>query len=213
MIFNIYVITCLVTNKQYVGKTSNINTRLKEHIRNALKHSHNNHHLYNAIKKYGSNNFITKSIYSSKDNEHILNLEKYFIREYDTYQNGYNMTYGGEGIIGYKHSEITKNKISEIKNKNYVKKNHPMYGKHHDKETKLKISNSLRGNILSIDTKEKILKKLCKKKYKITYPSGKIQIVNNLNLFCKQNNLDNSCMYKVAKNIRFNHKKFKVKIL
>ena len=45
-------------------------------------------------------------------------MESYFIKEYDSFKNGYNLTLGGEGTLGRPTTDVTKNKISEaLKNK------------------------------------------------------------------------------------------------
>ena len=50
--------------------------------------------------------------------------------------------------IGYKHTEENKLLFSG--------KNHPLFGKSHNKESKKKISNSLKGLLKSEETKNKI---------------------------------------------------------
>ncbi len=58
-----------------------------------------------------------------------------------------------KGKIGlYKHSKITKKKMSE----NRSGKKHPLYGKHHSKETKKKIGLGNKGKIISKETREKL---------------------------------------------------------
>lgn len=52
----------------------------------------------------------------------------------------------------YKRTEETKKKLRKAK----TGKNHPMYGKHHSKETKKKISEGNRGKVVSEETKKKI---------------------------------------------------------
>ena len=55
----IYVITNLINQKQYVGKTSySIEKRWKEHCYDSKKNDVNKHRpLYNAMQKYGIENF------------------------------------------------------------------------------------------------------------------------------------------------------------
>ena len=59
-----------------------------------------------------------------------------------------NCTWGGEGISGMHHSDKTTRKMSEKKKgKKGIQagKNHPLYGKHHSAESKLKMSESHKG--------------------------------------------------------------------
>ena len=51
------------------------------------------------------------------DNDKTLNfLERYYIRKFNSFgENGYNLTLGGEGALGYNFSEEQKKKMSEIR--------------------------------------------------------------------------------------------------
>ena len=56
------------------------------------------YNLHQSIRKHGWNAFNVEVIYSSKDMLHTKNvMEPYFIKEYQTYGKGYNMTPGGNG--------------------------------------------------------------------------------------------------------------------
>jgi hypothetical protein len=83
-----------------------------------------NKKFYNAIKKYGWDCFVWEVIYRSKDYDHCLNvMEPYFIKEYDSFQNGLNSTVGGDrgpiligkanGMFGKTHSEKVKKDFAE----------------------------------------------------------------------------------------------------
>lgn len=99
-IYNIYLITCIINNKKYVGFTSKtLDFRMKVHIQKSEKVDVA---LYRAARKYGWNNFKWSVLYQSLDGKHCKNvMEPHFIREYDSIKNGYNMTSGGEGFVGY----------------------------------------------------------------------------------------------------------------
>ena len=119
MMGQIYIIENIINNKLYVGKTQyTIKERWKSHISD-MKRNKGNSKLYNAITKYGIDNFTWEPIYQSKDGEHCLSvMESYFINEYDSFNNGYNLTLGGEGSLGRPTPETTKLKISQaLKNK------------------------------------------------------------------------------------------------
>ncbi len=112
MIYSIYLITNNITKKQYIGFTSK---SLDERNCGIITK------LYNSIKKYGWKNFSYKVIYQSKDYEHCLNImEPFFIKEYCTYENGYNMTLGGEGFVGY-WTEENRKKQSEFISSTWTK--------------------------------------------------------------------------------------------
>lgn len=135
---SIYKIQNLVNGKTYVGFTTNLNRRIKCHKNRAFVSLHKTK-LYDAMRKYGWDNFQFSVVYESKDVEHTKNvMENYFIAEYDSIKNGYNMTLGGDGTLGVVPwnkgisviiSEETKKKISSaLKGKN-VGENNGMYGK------------------------------------------------------------------------------------
>jgi len=102
----IYSITNNINQKKYVGKTSKDNPydRWKEHI-NHSKHKENtisyssvhSMPIIRALRKYGIDNFKFKVI-EECSNDNVNELEEKYIREYNTYYNGYNCTFGGEGI-------------------------------------------------------------------------------------------------------------------
>lgn len=94
---NIYKITNTINNKIYIGVTSRaIEERFAEH--KSRIEERNNIHLYQAMEKYGRENFIIEIIDTANTNEEMFEKEKYYIKLYDSYNNGYNMTLGGEGV-------------------------------------------------------------------------------------------------------------------
>lgn len=105
----IYKITNIVNNKAYIGQTVNtIAQRFiehKSHYKTNLTNS--NRPLYNAFSKYGLENFIIEEIEKIPNN--LLNeREQYWIKYYDTYNNGYNATLGGDATILYNYKEIAE---------------------------------------------------------------------------------------------------------
>lgn len=71
-------------------------------------------YFYRAILKYGWNNIEHKILVSEISYTEAINLEKYYINIYksNNLNFGYNLTEGGEGTLGFHHSEKTKEKIS-----------------------------------------------------------------------------------------------------
>lgn len=119
--FFVYQITNLTNGKIYIGKS---NTRLKNgatrwqiHLRIAKggreKYSHLFSVVHAAIRKYGKDNFSYKIIRYTRTEDAALNLEKYYIAKLkQSKQPVYNITGGGEGITGYKHSSRARQAIS-----------------------------------------------------------------------------------------------------
>jgi group I intron endonuclease len=102
---SIYKATNKITGKSYIGFDSAWPSRRERHQENANYKREGK--FYDSIRKHGWENFEWSVIYQSQDKEHTLNvMETHFIKDYDTYNTGYNMTEGGEGCFG-----ATTNKI------------------------------------------------------------------------------------------------------
>lgn len=118
MVGEIYKFTNIINGKVYIGKTINIDRRLKEHKYRSKYHK--NKFGY-ALTKYGFDSFIFESILSINSTSKaklniILNiLEKSFIQKYDSYYNGYNSTLGGDGCLGTIKSQESKKALSILK--------------------------------------------------------------------------------------------------
>lgn len=103
---SIYIIQNKETGKKYVGKTiKEPSERWKQHKqigRNydnlAENNSNKTMHIARALNKYGSDAF-TFYVIETVDDDVVNEREKYWIKKFDTYKNGYNQTYGGEGTI------------------------------------------------------------------------------------------------------------------
>jgi len=105
MIANIYLVENLINHKRYVGFTTNFEARVSAH----KKLSGRKYYLHRAMKKYGGENFKFEVIYQSKDVDHCLKvMEPYFIEKFNTYNDGYNLTLGGEGAVGLDVPEHTR---------------------------------------------------------------------------------------------------------
>lgn len=95
----IYKITNLINNKIYIGKTNDSNRRWKDHQRLAFTINNKEYGktLYKAMRKYGLENFQFDMIEELFDYNIAGEREKYWIKYYDSWQNGYNENQGGEG--------------------------------------------------------------------------------------------------------------------
>jgi len=160
IIYSIYRIVNQINGKVYIGFTSKKEDRYNSHQKQSKQSKHSKKILYCAVKKYGWENFKFDIIYQSLEYEYCLTvMEPFFINEYDSFNRGYNMTEGGEGRVGFKHSEETKYKIGSRTR-----------GINLPKEHKLKISKSHIGIKPSTETREKMSKN---RKGKNWYTDGK----------------------------------------
>jgi hypothetical protein len=108
--------------KHYIGQTTtSLEQRTKEHKRTAK--NGDSKCVYNAIRKYEMVDTLELIEIDTADTiEELCEKEIEYIREYNSYymnNNGYNMTYGGEGTNGYVYTEEEKQKISERVKKYY----------------------------------------------------------------------------------------------
>lgn len=91
----IYKITNLINGKVYIGQSTNIKHRWKEHIQEA-KNGIKKYALYNAMRKYGVENFSFEIIEECLEEE-LDKKEVSYIEKYNSYYGGYNSTLGGQG--------------------------------------------------------------------------------------------------------------------
>ena len=107
----VYKIQNTENGKCYIGITSRtVDERWKDHLSRVACYERNNR-LYFAIRKYGIEKFEVETIGQSESDDIIRSLESKYIREYDSYNNGYNCNYGGHGNLTM--SDETRKKISE----------------------------------------------------------------------------------------------------
>ena len=154
----IYKATNKVNGKMYIGQTAqSLNKRISKHINDALNNRYNSY-FHRAIRKYGKENFKWEIITECNSQEELNKAEVEMIEKYNTFESGYNLTKGGEGQFGFKHSKETKEKMSKRhKGKRFSEKHrmrlseshrgekHNNYGKHFSEETKKRMSEAQKG--------------------------------------------------------------------
>lgn len=116
----IYKITNMINNKVYIGQSSNIERRWKEH-----KSYSSSRHLRASMNLYGIDSFKFEIIEIVPP--YMLDVrERYWISYYDSMnQNcGYNETIGGESQRGWNHSEHSKSLMSKKAKANASKPNY-----------------------------------------------------------------------------------------
>jgi group I intron endonuclease len=195
----IYMATNNITKLSYIGFTScQLNHRIKEHQYDSNR---SDTHFYRAAKKYGWNSFDWYILYESWDKEHCLNvMEPYFIKEYDTYENGYNSTFGGDGL-STKHMKDRWNKEdSPYRTQNYINKQ----------------SNAIKQLHSSVDSPYKTKSYIEKQKRTQTEkygkefiaisPDGSVYYSKGLKEFCRTHNLTHQCAGAVLNGHKPSHK-------
>lgn len=155
----VYIHTNKHNNKVYIGITNNVKNRWgsngKKYLKIKKDGSYDQPAFARALKKYS--NWI-------KDWEHIIFMEnlthikaKYVERilislyksnccRYKNPSYGYNLTDGGDGMVGYKYSNETKQKMSKKAKERFKdKENTPWFGKKLSDEHKKKIGDRNKG--------------------------------------------------------------------
>ena len=144
----IYQIINLINSKRYIGKHST-NTINDNYMGSGII-------LKKAIKKYGKEYFKREILEICLPCENHLNeREKFWIKKHDTFSsNGYNLTKGGDGVLGASINKGDKNpmygkkySIEERKRMSEARKGkkHWTFGKTMSKETREKISKAFKG--------------------------------------------------------------------
>jgi hypothetical protein len=107
--------------KHYIGQTISLKQRQGAH--KCAAKSGDTKCLYNALRKYNmEDTFELIEIDTADTPEELCEKEIQYIQEYNSYykdENGYNMTFGGDGITGHVHTEESKQKQSETMKKLY----------------------------------------------------------------------------------------------
>lgn len=93
----IYCITNNINNLKYVGQSRHIEQRFREHKNSSYLQ---NTAFSKALKEYGVDNF-TFSILEECKIEELDEREIYWINKLNTYNKGYNMTFGGSAGFDY----------------------------------------------------------------------------------------------------------------
>jgi group I intron endonuclease len=106
----IYKATNKKSGNVYIGQTVNtLDIRKEQHIK--LSKSKNTH-FYNALRSYGETQFEWSVLASAKSKEELNELEIFYINEYDSIKNGYNMVEGGTG--GYNEFAVNINRKKRL---------------------------------------------------------------------------------------------------
>lgn len=111
----IYKATNLINGKCYIGQTKrSLEERKKSHFVDCFNKSYKSI-FHNAIRKYGKENFEWEVVCECSSKSELREKEMKYIKENNSFShsynsNGYNLTLGGDGLSGHKHSDETKEK-------------------------------------------------------------------------------------------------------
>lgn len=132
---------------KYIGQTKDLPKRLLDHSYRMRKGASTR--LHRAMRKYGADCFFTDVLLSSTTHENVLLAEQAIIEQLKASgQPLYNLTDGGEGACGHRHSEESRLKMSLAASK----KNRRVV----DPKTAQKLSACFKGKPLSAETRAKM---------------------------------------------------------
>jgi group I intron endonuclease len=150
----VYRITNQINQKVYIGSAVDLERREKQHFRGS-----HNFPLRRAMKKYGAENFQFDILVLCEP-ENLTFVEQDQIdywKKVKGWKNMYNICPTAGSMLGVKHSEETKQKLSEAakgkqlseEHKQKISealkgKKHPMFGRQHSAETKKLLSDALK---------------------------------------------------------------------
>ena len=120
----IYKFTNKINNKSYIGQSKNIANRVYDHYYRAFynypSNKEYNKAFYQALRKYGKDNFSFEVLEECAI-EQLNEREKFWIQHFNSYNNGYNETLGGDNCFspqeGEKHHnhKLLENDVFDIR--------------------------------------------------------------------------------------------------
>lgn len=192
--FSVYILTCKTSGKSYIGLTrKTAEKRWQEHLAAARRGV--GFAIYRAIRKYGEEDWTVETIDRFADKKAAAAFEIQKIAEMNTVAGGYNMTAGGDGLLGLERTPEWRAKIAEAnskpcteekkrKLKEYRGPRSSFYGRKHSEETRRKMSEASSGE-LHPGYGRRGAKHHQAKTYIITYPNGTQEKITGLADFCR----------------------------
>jgi group I intron endonuclease len=150
----IYCIENVANSKKYIGYSTRIEVRWRNHAYYLRKNCHDNDHLQKAYNKYGLDNFIYYIIEECEESL-LFEKEKYYIAFYKTRnpEYGYNLTEGGKGSLHPREETLEKLRNKHVSDETRRKQSESTKGIPKSEEWKSK----MRGRKMSEENKRKLI--------------------------------------------------------
>lgn len=99
-------------------------------------------YFFGAIVKYGWVNIQHKILYSNLIEEEAKDIERDLIKIYKEQNISYNITDGGDGVVGIKYDKEHRESLSRTMRLYYNSHKHPLKGFKHSEESKRRMSDT-----------------------------------------------------------------------
>lgn len=125
-VVGIYYFKSIEKNWYYIGKSVNANERKYRHLSELKNNKHPNKKLQNHFLKYGESDLkygilevVQKFSNLEKTKKKLSKLEIFYISKYNSFDNGFNLTRGGDGLRGCgRKFSLINTKTNEVKSFN-----------------------------------------------------------------------------------------------
>lgn len=164
----IYCIENKLNHKKYIGQTKQkFIKRYWYHLWSLRNGSHFNKKLLNSFNKNNEDDFIFYMVEEEYDADKINELEKKYIKEFNTIESGYNISEGGQeqNLVQYVSAESRK-RVGQLNKERMTgkklseeTKRRMREASHHQRQSedgRRRISEAMKNRIVSDETKEKL---------------------------------------------------------
>ena len=103
-----------IEDKYYIGCSSRLELRHKEHLGLLINNNHPNWRLQQAYNQVKVNPIFT-ILELEEDLDNMFEKEKYWIKEFNSYTQGFNLTEGGKGVLFGEASHLSKLTLEQYK--------------------------------------------------------------------------------------------------
>lgn len=196
----IYKVENLENGKVYIGQT--LKTLSKRKSQHYTWSQYGKYYFHNALRANPKEVFEWTILANNIPESDLDDIERFYIKYYNSFLLGYNQTSGGGGKKDRSSSPETRLKISKS-----------LMGKHPTQETRKKLSVAAKARC-----NEKFRIESSKRfkgheynalKWEIIFPDKSTQIIKNLRKFCRNHSLNYTAMWAISKKKQKQHKNFK----
>ena len=138
MSYGIYKIECVKNGKCYIGASTNLENRKKNHFNSLKKGEHTNREMQLDYNEYGEENFTYEVLKICEElsgdnigykhslvslNSDMSNIETMYIKKFDSYYHGYNKTVK----IQSREGKYTNTELMKIHDNNFIRNDYGFY--------------------------------------------------------------------------------------